>query len=456
MDCANVREQLELYVLCGLDDAAHQAVRAHLQRCPHCRAAEQQARTLVERIRHESDADRPRLDFARSLQGAVRAEVRRARGRRRWGRWAAVAASVAACVAVGLTLWLSLRAGEAPPAPQVPPVVHLWQCGHATAARMSAADGFVLHGEHLYVLVGDGAQRANVAAFDPRTGQRRWVSDVDARGYLAADERRVYCLASAGRRIELVALDAADGAVLWRFAQEGLARPLRLPTRPEVLGDGRLCWTAGGSVHLIRAADGTAIWSRPIAGASMLSVAAAAKGRLYVADAAALYELDPADGRIVATTPLPAEAPSALPPLLAVAGERIFIARGGAEGRLCCLRAADRRILWQKGTGQAFHLLADAGRLYVRGEEVTALDAATGETLWDFHSPGCGPVTLDGGLLYCVDSTEAGGLIALDGRTGARRWELGGYASCNAFVKAGSYGFLKTRDGVVHAMVFEG
>jgi hypothetical protein len=40
--------------------------------------------------------------------------------------------------------------------------------------------------------------------------------------------------------------------------------------------------------------------------------------------------------------------------------------------------------------------------------------------------------------------------------TGSKVWELAGMRSCNAFIKVDSTGFLKTHDGVIHAIIFKG
>jgi hypothetical protein len=47
-------------------------------------------------------------------------------------------------------------------------------------------------------------------------------------------------------------------------------------------------------------------------------------------------------------------------------------------------------------------------------------------------------------------------LVALNRYTGSKVWELAGMRSCNAFVKVNGTGFLKTHDGVIHAIIFKG
>jgi outer membrane protein assembly factor BamB len=84
------------------------------------------------------------------------------------------------------------------------------------------------------------------------------------------------------------------------------------------------------------------------------------------------------------------------------------------------------------------------------------LSRADGDNLWTCQASGCGAVTYADGLLWFVDSQDQGGLIAINSNTGQKAWELPGLRSCNAFVKVGRVGYLKTLDGVVHAIFFKG
>jgi outer membrane protein assembly factor BamB len=65
-------------------------------------------------------------------------------------------------------------------------------------------------------------------------------------------------------------------------------------------------------------------------------------------------------------------------------------------------------------------------------------------------------VTYAEGLAYFVDSRDQGRLVALNRYTGSKVWELAGMKSCNAFIKTDGAGYVKTHDGVVHAIAFKG
>ena len=144
--------------------------------------------------------------------------------------------------------------------------------------------------------------------------------------------------------------------------------------------------------------------------------------------------------------------------MLAAADGEIYasMSLGLRSSRLFCMNAAKRKILWSRVVDCAARLDAIGDVLYVRDQNIQALEAATGRLLWACPAEGCNPVTYAGDLAYFVDSSDQGCLVALDRYTGARVWELAGIKSCDAFIKIGGTGFLKTLDGVVRAFVFQG
>jgi len=114
------------------------------------------------------------------------------------------------------------------------------------------------------------------------------------------------------------------------------------------------------------------------------------------------------------------------------------------------------KILWSKVVAHVTHMYAIGDMLYLRDQNVQALDRTTGQLLWTFTATGCNPVTYAKEMAYFVDSSDKGCLVALNRYTGCKVWELGGMKSCNAFIKVDGTGFLKTHDGVVYAMIFKG
>jgi len=85
---------------------------------------------------------------------------------------------------------------------------------------------------------------------------------------------------------------------------------------------------------------------------------------------------------------------------------------------------------------------------------VLALDQAAGDPVWQVKAAGCSPVTEWDDLVCFVDRTREGRLIAINRHTGRIAWQVPGLHSCNAFVKVGRRGYLKTEDSVVLAFTF--
>jgi len=455
MNCNQVRRQLDLLALGDLPESVRAEVAAHLETCPECRQAWQDCRMVVASIRSSACLVHPRPAFLSATRSAVRAEIRLARRRRRLHRTVAAVASAAAMLLLAVAVWHV--AGSRPEGAADSPTTYAaaaeqWRLEGAIAVPTSAAGGVIVRSPRMYfVRRGDGGQ--HIAAVSVTTGELIWESGIESRGYLAADEQRVYCLRPASRRsLELVALDAASGRPLWRFGGQA-SLGLRVPCRPVPLPQGRVCWTARDTVHMLDAASGRAIWARSFPDEGPLSPAWAWGGEYYVASSRALHCLSEEAGADTCRHPL--EDAGALPsrPLLAVCGSRAYVAcpTPSRMSRLVCLNLADRRVLWSRSVPRPLHLLATEDVLYVRGPEVLALDAASGAPRWTCLASGCSPMTADDGLLHLVDSTDAGRLVALDRHTGRQAWEIPGIRSCDAFVQAGDLGLIKTADGVVHA-----
>jgi outer membrane protein assembly factor BamB len=327
------------------------------------------------------------------------------------------------------------------------------------------ADEVVVRGQNVYLLQEHGGQ-ARVAALDIRTGEQKWLSDTQSCGYLLADDWRVYCLAPRDPgQFDLVALDAANGKTLWKYPQQHLAG-LRSLCRPTLLPTDRICWTTNAAVHVLSCADGARLWTHSIPDGGLLSAAAVADNDLYVANTIGLYCLNVATGDESWRLAYGDVISGWDRPLLEVADEAIYAALslGFGTSRLFCIEltgqgsrgAGSRKILWSKVVGRVTDLRAIGDMLYLRDQNVQALDRTTGQLLWTFPATGCNPVTYAEGLAYFVDSGNQGRLVALNEHTGCKVWELAGIRSCNAFIKVDSTGFVKTHDGVVYAIIFKG
>ena len=470
MDCLEAREQLELLVLGELPDAQRAALAAHLRVCPDCRAAEVELGELVGQIQQAAEPVAPNPDFRRSVRSVTHAEVRTAARRSRLRR-VVVAVGSAAVLLVGVVLWRPSGVGtQQPPTPVVHvsanstlahtprtsdgrvPLSVIWQHKDARAVPASVAEGIVVRGATIFALMRD-AHGAHVAALDAATGQVRWQSTTRSLGQLAADASRVYGVSSGPRgTVDLVALGAGDGRLVWRYTPERARRAGTL-CAPVVLGGNRVCWTAGTTLAMIDATSGQAVWTRAMPDCVRLSGAAAMGRDVYVASGCGLHCLDADSGRERWRQAFGDEKPGWSRPLLAADDGRVYavLHRRNNLARLLSMDLAGRCVLWTRDVPRATHLLVTGNGLYLRTQDVGAFSKTTGRRLWTCRSHGCGALTWADGLLHFVDSGQPGRLVALDPRTGTKAWDVPGLRSCDAFVRAGPTGYLKTQDGVLYA-----
>jgi outer membrane protein assembly factor BamB len=138
---------------------------------------------------------------------------------------------------------------------------------------------------------------------------------------------------------------------------------------------------------------------------------------------------------------------------LALDGQTAYVS---TRGPLCAVDRRDGGIRWraQAPWEPELHPLPDAGLLVVDDPDtdaVFALHTADGARLWDFSVEGnplvVGPA-VGGSVLVAA---HAAGLLALDARTGERRWELvtGAGFEAPALVREG---IAYATDGAVHAI----
>ncbi|GEJ57734.1 anti-sigma factor family protein [Anaeromyxobacter diazotrophicus] len=136
MTCRELEATLSLRAVGALSPEEAAAVEAHLARCPGCRA-EAEAATEVLQLARLPPASAAELGAVSSAGQTLGRAVRRARGRRRAGRWAAgiaVAASLAA--ATQLPRRGPAPVGGEPRAPWEPPSMEeLWSASAVLELR---------------------------------------------------------------------------------------------------------------------------------------------------------------------------------------------------------------------------------------------------------------------------------------------------------------------------------
>lgn len=465
MNCDKFNQCLEMYVLECLDDEQRLAVRLHLELCPTCRQTELEYRRLIGRIKESvPPVGKSVSDIGRSLNQSIANEIRQVR-RRSMLKLAIVKISAAAAIimlCLGAWHWHS-AARHNPSASSTSPsmnqlaAMQVWQKSGALSMMLSPADGIIVRGQRMYRLLNEG-QSGRVSALDTQTGEELWQSTVKSIGYLAADEERIYCLVSGKTSpVCLVALDCKTGRELWRTPSDASDR-ITLPVRPVVIKGLGVCWAGNKKIGLWDP-SGRPVWSRAIENEGMISCPAAVGDKLYVASSSTLYCLNVRDGQQEWRKTVSLNSSGFVRPMLAAAPDAVFIAARDQTGRdyLNRISLSGDKADWSRLAPYVKCLTVAEGQLYVRGQSVQALDMETGQPLWSFKASGCGPVACYDGQVYFVDAAQKSGrLIALDARTGSKTWHLDGISSCDAFSKVGNTGYIKTQDGVVHAIAMAG
>jgi len=442
MDCSRVREALELYVLDDLEAERRRGLERHLDGCWECREAEAELRAIVEGIRvgaRGADAG-----FQERLRSVLAGEMRRQRRRLRLRRAALGAAAAAAAAALVVSALLGARGASEPWGV----LGERWRVERVRATPASAADRVVVREGVMFCLT--GRRPAEVVAVATDGGRLLWRSAVGAVGYLAADASRVYCVSRGeGGGLEIVALDTGSGQVLWRHG--GGWR--EAPTRPVPLGGERVCWSVGREVRVVEARSGKLAWRFQAEG-GLVSAALPLGDSVFVASVTRLYCLGSRDGSVRWTLGLGGGSRLSRP-VLATDGRVVYLARRASSGvgEALAVEPGARRALWRRQGIGASDLLVHGGRLFVRGpREVAALDVGTGAVLWRLEVSGCGPLSVVGDVLCFVDSSGSGRLVAVDVERGLPVRSVGGIRSCDAVRSGGPVAYLKTNDGVVHAI----
>ena len=267
------------------------------------------------------------------------------------------------------------------------------------------------------------------------------------------DLKRVYAGTDTGF---LVALDRTTGKPLWKFETKNAIR-----SAPAVYGSSVFVESCDGNVYGVEAASGTMLWkfSRPDGSLGYADPFPEGDTALFVCGESTLYRLDPLSGTLVWKTSFMGKA-------LATPGHLDGkLVLGGDGTGLSAVSEDEGKRLWRfPATGKSTDWygvpLVRDGVVYVgtvRGL-VYALDGGTGRRLWATALDGeaLARPTLDparSALWVPLTGSEPGAatLVALDSRTGKRRYELklGDIAASPAIV--GDRLYVGSLGGYYHA-----
>jgi len=100
----------------------------------------------------------------------------------------------------------------------------------------------------------------------------------------------------------------------------------------------------------------------------------------------------------------------------------------------------------------ASHMVACDGMVYLRADNVVALDAATGKTTWQREADGCSPLFRMHGHLVFADASRPNALTVVQSATGRLALEIPLANSCTGFTMMDGVGLVNTNDGVLHAV----
>ncbi|MCF8882201.1 PQQ-binding-like beta-propeller repeat protein [Erythrobacter sp. SN021] len=243
----------------------------------------------------------------------------------------------------------------------------------------------------LFAVGGDG----RLSAFDAQTGAQRWTYDPGLEsdlkpsafgGGASYDDGKVYMTDGAG---DVIALNAADGSVLWKVKPSG---PLR--GSPTIAFGSVFVMTQDNQIFALDASDGSIQWqeSGSSTQAGVFGVAAPAAGQ----------------GTVIA---------------------------GYSSGELIAHRYENGRTLWadalartsiSTSVGSLTDIDADPiidnGRVYALGQggRMAAYELVTGQRIWELNLAGISTPAIAGEWIFAL--TDDARLLAIARTTGKVRW----------------------------------
>jgi len=461
MNCSDVEKEIELYVLGGADPAKSRQIEQHLSGCTSCRQLQHECENILRELKVYGQAQSNHQALRDGIRSAARPSLRKANMRRRFHSVASVAAGFVLVAAIWC-LWPGKNFDHQSPAPDrsytmTAPNKTIWQKATTVASSAAESDDIVIHDGTIFLLLEKDVGQV-VSAAKAETGETMWQSELVSCGYLAADDERVYCVAPADQaKLHLAALDRKNGHRVWTYEAQQATSVLYGTSKPTVMSGRRVCWAHEGNMYAIDARSGTVIWHRTLPEERNLSQAAVIGREVYVAGRNGIYCLDGENGMHLWHLPNHSEAWLPTKPLTAVGRNRLFVVTADRNGKshVRCVDTSTQRSLWRKSVPKVSHLCADSAHVYLRCQQVLTLDQENGEPLWTIESTGCSPITACDDTICFIDSTRQGSLVGARCYNGEVVWKVPGLHSCNAFIRAGERGYLKTNDNVVLAFAFD-
>jgi outer membrane protein assembly factor BamB len=217
----------------------------------------------------------------------------------------------------------------------------------------------------------------------------RWRADVDGMGLCTVADGTVYAT-TGGDRSGLVAVDAADGSVEWRFetSSDSISAP--------AIVDGTVYFGTGttlgtdGAVHALDADDGAQVWRTEAQRFAFSPVVAAGLVFVGTGEGKRVVALEASSGESVWSYEADGVTYG-----VGLANETLFFGSGGKDGSVYAVDATDGTERWQAGIDDITYMptLVDDLVCYctVYAEELVALDVD-----WGRNAGGTGWVGVPG------------------------------------------------------------
>ncbi|MFF5472996.1 PQQ-binding-like beta-propeller repeat protein [Streptomyces achromogenes] len=295
-------------------------------------------------------------------------------------------------------------------------------------------------------------------ALDAREGADLWRLSTDAWVYCLRADRGTVVTGTRGGGVQ--AWEASSGQKLWEIT--GCQTDFESPEAGPVVHDGTVYVWQDARLRALEARTGEERWSYPIGDAAScggvpVRLAPASDGCVYICAGTRVLAVEAVSGRVRWHFEAPAVflSPPAFAPGPAVTGGGVYLA--DYLGTVYALDAADGRDRWRIATearSSVEPVLVAAGHVHVgSGKGLYTLDAVTGTPKWRFQAGGDvvgAPAVAEGRIHFGSTDHLLYTLKADDGRL---RWKLatGGEITGSPVVKDGVV-YACSKDRCVYAL----
>lgn len=456
VSCKKAVALIEASALELTNDAEATLLDGHLAQCPACREIFEQNEQVIAGFRsafamsgdHESNSETALLAKLRwRVQCESSAIAYKHKMRRRWLVVTAIAATVA--IIAGATLFFEpsfftniLQSNDE----------HPWELTNVQTTDAGGLLRPLVHDRYLIALRTDEHGKT-LTVVKRHDGTSIWHARDNFEGGPATDGNFVFAWlkGSDGTR-ELAAYALNNGKLRWQQKYPDTSKVLR--PREIVASAQGVGWVDRNRLYWLDPQNGQCRWSIPLnPGQTPRPKLTLSGDCLVVADTRDVTAFEMSDGKIRWSQGSEQVLAGWLEPRLTSDEHRVVIIRTMAPNidLAQCIKTETGQLCWSRELkAPVQHLLLQNDMLFARGQKVTALEGKSGNEMWSMPVDGCSPVTLVDGCLYLI--AGARGLMAIDPHNGKQLWRYDHVVSCSGLSVAGNFGYVRTSDGVLHAI----